>query len=84
LGIGKTILHLLVHLIPAFILILILIIAWWREIVGVFLYISLAIFYLLISKGKFNLITYLVIMVPLGIIALLLYLDWHFRKSKNN
>jgi hypothetical protein len=84
LGIGETILHLLIHLIPSFILILALIIAWRKEIVGVFLYIGLAIFYLLISNGKFNLITYLVIMLPLVIIALLFYLNWHFRKSKNN
>ena len=50
-GFWETILALLIHLIPVYIVVIVLVIAWRREWVGAVLFNALALFYLVWSWG---------------------------------
>ena len=51
-GFGETILALLIHLVPTFIVIISLVIAWRWEWVGAILFIAVAFFFLVSSGGE--------------------------------
>ena len=51
-GFGETILALLIHLVPTYLVIIALVIAWRWEWVGAILFISLAVFFLMSSGGE--------------------------------
>jgi hypothetical protein len=78
-GIWETISALLMHLIPTFILIAILIVTWRREWIGGILFIMLGILYIVMYWGKFPLMTYSIITGPLVIIGILFLLNWKYR-----
>jgi hypothetical protein len=48
----QTILALLIHLIPAFLIVVALVIAWRWERIGAAIFIILSVFYLIMSKGQ--------------------------------
>ena len=73
-GFGETILALLIHLIPTFLVVIALVIAWRREMVGVILFIALALLYLVSSRGKGWIIS-----GPLFLISGLFLFDWLYR-----
>ena len=78
-GFGETILALLIHLVPVYIVFIVLVIAWRWEWVGAILFIALALFYLVWSWERFHWIAYLVISGPLALSGVLFLFNWIFR-----
>ena len=72
---GETILALLIHLVPTFLVVIGLVIAWRREMVGAILFIILAVGYLVMSKGES-----LIILVPLVLVGGLFLLNWNYTE----
>ena len=70
----------LIHLIPNYVLIVILILAWKREWIGTVAFILVGIVYIILAWGKFPFVTYLAISGPLFLIAVLFWLNWINRK----
>lgn len=66
----------LIHLIPAFVILLLLCLAWKWEIIGALSYFALAIWYIVTSWGRFPTSVYIVIGLPLFIIAVLFLINW--------
>ena len=73
-GFGETILALLIHLIPTYLVIIALAVAWRWEWAGSILFIALAVFYLASSGGGSW-----VIFGPLFLLAVLFLLNWIYR-----
>jgi hypothetical protein len=78
-SVWETILALLMHLIPTFILIAILVITWRREWIGGILFSVLGFTYIINMWGKFPLVTYILMAGPLIIIGILFLLNWKYR-----
>lgn len=78
-GFLDTMVALLMHLIPAGIIVLILVVSWRKEWVGAVLFIALSIFYPIWAWGKFHFITYLLMSGPLFIIGILFALNWKYH-----
>ena len=82
-GFWMTIVDLLMHLIPSFIILLVLWISWKkREWIAAIIYFLLAIIYLFISWNKFPIVTCLVIAGPLLLIGILNGYCWFNRLKK--
>ena len=77
-----TVLALLIHLIPTYIVIIIIFIAWKWERIGAILFCGLAVFYIVWTWGKFVFLAYLFISGPLVIISILFLLDWTVNKKR--
>ena len=67
----ETLVALFMHLVPTFILVAVLTIAWRWERVGAALFLALAIIYLVLTDGRM-----LTIPIPLIIISLLFLVSW--------
>ena len=80
-GFGETILALLMHLIPQFLMMGILILSWRREWIGGVVFILLAILYIVGMWGRFPLMTYVIISGPLALTGILFLLNWRYRKN---
>ena len=78
-GFWQTIGALLLHLIPVYIVVIVLIVAWQRERVGGILFIALALFYLVTAVGRLHWFTYLVIPGPLVLIGVLFLFNWKYK-----
>jgi len=78
-GFWETILALLIHLVPVYIVVIVLVIAWRREWVGAILFIALALFYLVWSWGRFHWSAGLGISGPLVLIGVLFLFNWIYR-----
>ncbi|MDP2933260.1 MAG: hypothetical protein Q8N81_03960, partial [bacterium] len=65
----QTIVGLFMHLIPSFVLILVLLVAWKKEILGGWLYIGLGFIFIAIARG--NIIYSLPILLPIILIGIL-------------
>jgi hypothetical protein len=85
---SQTILALLIHLIPTYIIVLALILSWKWEWIGAIVFISLAFAYLGMAHGRFHLAAYLAISGPLFLIGILFFISWFTRevskRSKNS
>jgi hypothetical protein len=79
LGVGKTILALLMHLIPVYIVVIVLVIAWRWEWVGAVLFSTLAVFYVASAWGRFDWSAYLAISGPLLVVGVLFLFNWIYR-----
>ncbi|MHC4535153.1 MAG: DUF7670 domain-containing protein [Planctomycetota bacterium] len=78
-GFGETILALLIHLVPVYIVFIVLFIAWRWELIGSILFFALALFYLVWSWERFHWSAYLVISGPLALLGVLFLFNWIFR-----
>ena len=78
-GVWQTILALLIHLIPVYLVVIVLLIAWRWEWVGAILFSALAILYVIMVWGKFHWSVYLAISGPLFLVAVLFLLNWILR-----
>jgi hypothetical protein len=78
-GFWEAILALLIHLVPVYIVVIALGIAWRWEWVGAILFIALALFYPVWSKGRFHWSAYLVISGPLVLLGVLFLFNWIYR-----
>ena len=67
----ETLVALFMHLIPTFILVAVLAIAWRWERVGAALFLALAIIYLVLTDGRM-----LTIPIPLIVVSLLFLVSW--------
>ena len=79
-GFWETFLALVMHLIPTFILLAILVLAWRWEWLGAILFLTLGAMYLVMEWGVFNWSAYAVISGPLAFIGFLFLADWRYRK----
>jgi len=70
----ETIVALLIHLVPTYLVIIALVIAWRREGIGAILFIALATFYLIASKGVGWIIS-----GSLFLIGVLFLFNWVYR-----
>jgi len=74
-------LALLMHLLPTFIVLLVLALSWRREWVGGALFIALGLLYLLWARNKpfFGSDVVLLIAAPLFLVGVLFLLNWRYR-----
>ena len=75
----QTVQALLIHLIPNFALIIILIISWKREWIAGILFNLLAIFYIVWAWGRFPVVNYFIISGPLFLTGVLFLMNWKNR-----
>lgn len=66
----------LIHLVPSFVMVLLLVISWKREWIGTIAFFVLGIAYIIMVWGKFPVSTYLVISGPLFLISILFWASW--------
>lgn len=78
-GSWETVVALFMHLVPTFIVLIVLAIAWRWEWVGAVLFCGLAVFYVLWTWGRFPFGTYLAISGPLLLVGILFLLNWRRR-----
>lgn len=78
-GFGETILALLIHLVPTYIVVIALVFAWRWEWIGAILFNALAVFYVAWAWGRFPLIAYLSISGPLVLVGVLFLFNWIYR-----
>lgn len=74
----------MIHLIPNFVLILILIVSWKHEWSGTITFAVVGIACIVMFWGKFPAATYLTISGPLFLIAILFWLNWMNRKKSGH
>ena len=79
LGVWQTILALLMHLVPVYIVVIALVLAWRWEWIGAVLFGALAVFYLIWAWGRFDWSAYALISGPLLLVAILFLLSWKYR-----
>jgi hypothetical protein len=80
-GFWETAAALGMHLIPNFLLIIVLIVSWKREWFGALLFGALGVLYIVTMWRRFPLDVYLLIAGPLFVMAILFYLNWHYRRE---
>jgi len=78
-GFWETILALLIHLVPTYLVIIALYLAWRWEWIGAILFIGLGVFYLIMAWGKFPWDTYLIISGPLFLVGFLFLVNWVYN-----
>ena len=81
LGFWKTLLALVVHLIPTWILLIVLAVSWRREWIGAILFTALAVLYIVFFRGRFVWYVYLIMSGPLLLLGGLFLLSWNYRKE---
>ena len=80
-GILKTIIALLIHLVPVYVVVIVLILSWRWEWIGAILFVGLGVFYIAWAWGRFTLVAYFGISGPLFLVGILFLLNWIFRKE---
>lgn len=78
-GLLETLVGLLMHLLPAFLVALTLALAWRWEVPGGLLFIGLGMFYLVRFWGRFHWSAYALIAGPALLIGCLFLLHWKYR-----
>ncbi|MBK6281968.1 MAG: hypothetical protein IPF54_04255 [Draconibacterium sp.] len=72
----------LIHLIPSFVLVVLLYFSWRYEIIGVIAFLILAITYIIMAWGKFPVSTYFIISGPMVLISILFLINWRFKQKQ--
>lgn len=80
-GFWKTILALLVHLIPTWIILIVLAFSWRREWVGAILFTALGVLYPVLFWGRFVWYVYLLMSGPLFAVGGLFLVNWLLRRE---
>jgi hypothetical protein len=75
-GYREAILAFLIHLIPTYVIVIVLIVAWRWECVGAIIFITIALFYFILNKGES-----LVIYGPLFLLGVLFLLNWKYKSQ---
>ena len=78
-GLWETMLALLMHLIPTFVILIVLAISWRWEWVGGILFIALGVLYLALAGGRLHWSAYLLISGPLFLVGVLFLINWLYR-----
>ena len=79
-GFFETLAALFMHLIPTFLILLALLIAWRVEWVGGVLFLLIAVGFIWLSDGRHPGV-WLSMVLPSCIIAVLFFLGWHYREA---
>jgi len=72
----ELLLDLLMHLIPTFLIVAVLLIAWRWEWVGAVIFSALGVLYIVWEWGRFDLSAYLLISGPLFLLGVLFLFNW--------
>ena len=72
----SAMLGLAIHLIPVYLVIIALVVAWRWEWIGALFFFALAVLYLVLAWGRFPWSIYLIISGPLVLIGVLFLLNW--------
>jgi hypothetical protein len=80
-GFWEAIVALLIHLVPVYIFIGVLYIAWRRALVGAISFNAFALFYLVYTRGQEHWGAYLVISGPLVLLGVLFLFSWIHREQ---
>ena len=80
----NTILAFVMHLVPTFIVIILLVVAWRWEWIGTIVFISLGIFYVIWTWGRFAGTTYILMAGPLVLIGILFWFSWKLPHNKSD
>jgi hypothetical protein len=80
-GVWETVIALLMHLVPSFVILIVLAIAWRWEWVGAVVFGALGVFYIVAAWGRFPLVAYLAISGPLFVMAGLFLANWVMCKE---
>jgi len=75
----ETLAALALHLIPTFLVVVLLVLAWRWELIGVVAFAGLAIAYVGLLWGRFPWVTYAAISGPLLLVSVLFLLSWRQR-----
>lgn len=75
-GCRKAIVAFLIHLIPTYIILLVLVVAWRWEYIGAIIFITIAVFYFISNKGES-----FVIYGPLFLLGVLFLLNWKYKSQ---
>ena len=78
-GFWQTIIALVMHLIPTYVVVTALVLAWRWEWVGAILFTGLGVFYVAGTWGRFPWVTYLSIAGPLFLVGVLFGVNWVYR-----
>jgi len=78
-GFWETILALLIHLVPTYIVLVVLVFAWLWVWFGASLFAALGVFYIISAWGRFPFVTYLTISGPLFLAGILFLANWIYR-----
>ena len=79
-GFLETLTALVLHLVPTFLVVVLLVFAWRRELIGVIAFAGLAIAYVVVMWGRgFPWVTYVMISGALLLISVLFFLSWRQR-----
>lgn len=79
---GELAAALALHLVPSFVVLALVALAWKRELVGVVGFALLAAAYVVMFRGRFPILTYVVISGPLLLISLLFLASWRSGRSR--
>lgn len=82
-GFVETVIALLMHLIPNFIVLAVLILAWRWEWIGAVLFVGLGLFYIAMTWGRFHWSAYAGIAGPLFLVGILFFLNWILKERMN-
>lgn len=80
LGFWGTIVGLFMHLIPSFVLIILLLIAWKREWVGAAAFLLFGLWYIIRIRGPLS--WYVIIAGPAFLVGILFMINWILKKKK--
>jgi len=75
----ETLAALVLHLVPTFLVVVLLVLAWRWELIGVVVFAGLAIAYVGLLWGRFPWVTYAAISGPLLLVSVLFLLSWRQR-----
>ncbi len=78
-GFVETLTALVLHLIPTFLFVVLLVLAWRRELIGVIAFAGLAITYVVVMWGRFHWSAYSTISGALLLMSVLFLLSWRQR-----
>ena len=78
----ETLLALAIHLVPTYILIIVIIIAWKWELIGGIIFIILGLAYIIMAWGRFHISAYVVISGPLFLTGILFLLNRFLLRKK--
>ncbi len=82
---GELLIALFTHLVPTFVIVFFIIIAWKREWIGAIFFLGLAIFYIIIFRSELDWVILLIIPLPLLLCSILYLLSWEqTKKYKRN
>lgn len=80
-GFWPTLFALLMHLIPVYLVLILLAVAWRWEWIGAIVFSALGLFYIVWAWGRFPVVVYFTIAGPAFIIGGLFQLNWRYKEQ---